>query len=294
MTPRSAGSAGRHAGALGGGPASVPEGDRVQATGTRDVRRRACFKDRPTGREITLYRIGAGEICIPERQCHPEPGNRCRRRHRGSSVCEAVMIPADALREWVRRQELWREFVFELISQRLLRVLKPRGARHVGLRRRRLDGCRRGIAHDRIDALRASVSNFVARTRRPKSAATRWSSRSKLPSAVSSHMEPRGGYTRLYGSVTGADMRGNIEDVCRDARFQEQRYHILDFSDATEFTATRKSCWSTAACSLVRRSSTHQGHDCCSRHAGERKGDSGKAPCARRVPLRGEDVCIHS
>jgi hypothetical protein len=64
--------------------------------------------------------------------------------------------------------------------------------------------------------------------------------RSKLPVPYQVTWEPRGGYTRLYGSVTGADMRGNIEEVCRNARFQEQRYHILDFSDATEFTATER------------------------------------------------------
>ena len=52
--------------------------------------------------------------------------------------------------------------------------------------------------------------------------------------------EPRGVYTRYYGIATGADMRGNIEDVCRDERFERHRYHILDFSDATEFSATEK------------------------------------------------------
>ena len=52
--------------------------------------------------------------------------------------------------------------------------------------------------------------------------------------------EPRGVYTRYYGVATGADMLGNIEDVCRDERFERHRYHILDFSDATEFNATEK------------------------------------------------------
>ena len=52
--------------------------------------------------------------------------------------------------------------------------------------------------------------------------------------------EPRGVYTRYSGHVTGADMRGNIEDVCRDERFEQHRYHILDFSDATDFIATEK------------------------------------------------------
>jgi hypothetical protein len=35
-------------------------------------------------------------------------------------------------------------------------------------------------------------------------------------------------------------MLGNIEDVCRDERFEKHRYHILDFSDATEFSATER------------------------------------------------------
>ena len=52
--------------------------------------------------------------------------------------------------------------------------------------------------------------------------------------------EPRGVYTRYYGIATGADMVGNIEDVCRDERFDRHRYHILDFSAATEFNATEK------------------------------------------------------
>jgi CRP/FNR family transcriptional regulator len=36
---------------------------------------------------------------------------------------EAVMIPADTFRDWVRRYDLWREFVFELLSQRLSAVM---------------------------------------------------------------------------------------------------------------------------------------------------------------------------
>ena len=47
-------------------------------------------------------------------------------------------------------------------------------------------------------------------------------------------------YTRYYGVVTGADMLGNIEDVCRDERFERHRYHILDFSEATDFVATER------------------------------------------------------
>jgi len=34
------------------------------------------------------------------------------------------MIPADTFRDWVRRYDLWREFVFELLSQRLSSVME--------------------------------------------------------------------------------------------------------------------------------------------------------------------------
>jgi hypothetical protein len=47
-------------------------------------------------------------------------------------------------------------------------------------------------------------------------------------------------YTRYYGVATGADMLANIEQVCRDERFEQHRYHILDFSDATDFNLTER------------------------------------------------------
>jgi hypothetical protein len=49
-----------------------------------------------------------------------------------------------------------------------------------------------------------------------------------------------GVYSCYYGNVTSADMLGHIEKVCRDERFERHRYNILDFSDATEFSATEK------------------------------------------------------
>ncbi|MEZ4518555.1 MAG: hypothetical protein R3C44_17615 [Chloroflexota bacterium] len=33
------------------------------------------------------------------------------------------MIPADVFREWVRRYDLWRDFVFGLLSQRLSSIM---------------------------------------------------------------------------------------------------------------------------------------------------------------------------
>jgi CRP/FNR family transcriptional regulator len=36
---------------------------------------------------------------------------------------EAVLIPADIFRDWVKRYDPWREFVFELLSERLSTVM---------------------------------------------------------------------------------------------------------------------------------------------------------------------------
>jgi CRP/FNR family transcriptional regulator len=76
----------------------------------------------PTGREITLYRIRTGESCILTAnailsyQAFPAIAT-CEQ------AVEAVMIPADFFRIWVRRHDLWREFFFGLLSLRLMEVL---------------------------------------------------------------------------------------------------------------------------------------------------------------------------
>ncbi len=80
------------------------------------------YKIGETGREITLYRFGLGESCILT-------ANAILRQESFPAIAsveqdaEAVMIPAAAFRDWVNRFELWRSFVFELLSQRLLNVL---------------------------------------------------------------------------------------------------------------------------------------------------------------------------
>lgn len=75
-----------------------------------------------TGREIILYRFGGGESCILTANAilsqQTFPGVATVEEDTG-----AVMIPADALRKWVHSYDLWREFVFDLLSQRLATVM---------------------------------------------------------------------------------------------------------------------------------------------------------------------------
>jgi CRP/FNR family transcriptional regulator len=80
------------------------------------------FKIGEMGREITLYRFGNGESCILT-------ANAILNQKTFPAIAvveseaEAVMIPAAVFRDWVRRYDLWREFVFDLLSQRLASVM---------------------------------------------------------------------------------------------------------------------------------------------------------------------------
>src|SRR5512142_1626382 len=80
------------------------------------------YKIGETGREITLYRFGLGESCILtanailSRQSFPAIATV-------EQDAEAVMVPSDVFREWVGRYDLWRRFVFDLLSARLSSVM---------------------------------------------------------------------------------------------------------------------------------------------------------------------------
>ena len=98
------------------------EGDRVDAIALLISGVVRVYKIGETGREITLYRFGNGESCILT-------ANAILSQKTFPAVAtvekeaEAVMIPADNFRDWVKRYDPWREFVFELLSERLSTVM---------------------------------------------------------------------------------------------------------------------------------------------------------------------------
>jgi len=99
------------------------EGDRVQAIALLISGVVRVYKVGETGREITLYRFGLGESCILtanailSQQSFPAIATV-------EKDAEAVMIPADKFREWVKKYDVWRGFVFDLLSQRLSNVME--------------------------------------------------------------------------------------------------------------------------------------------------------------------------
>ncbi|MCC7207615.1 MAG: Crp/Fnr family transcriptional regulator [Anaerolineae bacterium] len=99
------------------------EGDRVDAIALLVSGVVRVYKVGDTGREITLYRFGTGESCVLT-------ANAILSTQTFSAIAvveqdaEAIMIPADTFRGWVRRYEAWLNFVLDLFSQRLASVME--------------------------------------------------------------------------------------------------------------------------------------------------------------------------
>lgn len=98
------------------------EGDQVDSIALLISGVVRVYKIGEMGRAITLYRFGNGESCILT-------ANAILNQKTFPAVAvveseaEAVMVPADTFRDWVRRYDFWREFVFDLLSQRLSSVM---------------------------------------------------------------------------------------------------------------------------------------------------------------------------
>jgi CRP/FNR family transcriptional regulator len=108
--------------ALPAGKDVFVEGDRALSLALLLSGSVRVYKIGKTGREITLYRFGLGESCILTANAilsqQPFPALATVEQ-----AAEAVIVPAAAFRAWVGQSETWREFVFQLLSLRLMSVL---------------------------------------------------------------------------------------------------------------------------------------------------------------------------
>jgi CRP/FNR family transcriptional regulator, anaerobic regulatory protein len=98
------------------------EGDAVEAIALLLSGKVRVYKIGEQGREITLYRFGLGESCILT-------ANAIMNQKTFPAVAlveseaEAILIPAATFRDWMRRYDEWRSFLFDLLSQRLASVM---------------------------------------------------------------------------------------------------------------------------------------------------------------------------
>jgi CRP/FNR family transcriptional regulator, anaerobic regulatory protein len=147
------------------------EGDAVQAIALMLSGNVRVYKIGENGREITLYRFGLGESCILtanailNQQTFPAVALV-------ESEAEAIMIPAETFRDWIRRYDEWRAFLFDLLSQRLAStmaivdevVFHRMDARVAALLLRRADqGAAIQITHQEIAAELGTSREVVSR-----------------------------------------------------------------------------------------------------------------------------------
>ena len=99
------------------------EGDRVNGIALMMSGIVRVYKISQTGREITLYRFGEGESCVITANAilHQQNFPAIAIVERDA---EAVMIPAETFSDWVRRYDPWRDFVFNLVSDRLASLME--------------------------------------------------------------------------------------------------------------------------------------------------------------------------
>ncbi|WP_456376550.1 Crp/Fnr family transcriptional regulator [Thiolapillus sp.] len=76
------------------------------------------YKLSESGREITLYRVEAGECCILTLSCIIS-NRRFPAFAVSESALEAIVVPATAVQEWMDNSRSWRHYAWDLIAARL-------------------------------------------------------------------------------------------------------------------------------------------------------------------------------
>lgn len=80
------------------------------------------FKTADTGREITLYTVEAGDLCIFNISCIMA-GIVYPASARVEKAGEALVVPASQFREWVHDSDVLQKYVFVMIAKRLAEVM---------------------------------------------------------------------------------------------------------------------------------------------------------------------------
>lgn len=80
------------------------------------------LKAAESGREITLYRVGPGEACLVNILGAFLEGNSLASAVAQTDV-EAVVVPAEFFREWLRLNDSFRGFIFEMMATRLVEIM---------------------------------------------------------------------------------------------------------------------------------------------------------------------------
>lgn len=84
--------------------------------------RARVYKVSENGKEITLYRIAAGESCVLTASCIMSdlsfPAIAVT-----ETECDALVFPAHVTTQWFDEFPVWRQFIFKMVSARLASIL---------------------------------------------------------------------------------------------------------------------------------------------------------------------------
>jgi CRP/FNR family transcriptional regulator len=80
------------------------------------------YKPAESGREITLYRLGTGESCVLTASCIFAKDSFPAVAITEEDV-EAALVPSIIFRDWINHYEIWRNYIFSLLSKRLSEVI---------------------------------------------------------------------------------------------------------------------------------------------------------------------------
>jgi CRP/FNR family transcriptional regulator len=81
------------------------------------------IKAAPSGRELQLYRVGPGESCILSSSCLLGHGNYHARGLVEHEV-EMLVLPTAVFRAWLAEHESFRDYIFNLFSERLTDLMQ--------------------------------------------------------------------------------------------------------------------------------------------------------------------------
>lgn len=81
------------------------------------------YKLSPSGREITLYRIHAGESCVLTASCIMNQDSFPAMAEVESPIRGLTVSPAN-VRDWFCRDQHWQRFIFGLLSHRLANIIQ--------------------------------------------------------------------------------------------------------------------------------------------------------------------------
>ena len=80
------------------------------------------YKLSPGGREVTLYRIAAGEACVLTASCIMN-GDSFPAMAVTETPVRAIVVSPQKVRGWICAEAQWQRFIFGLLSQRLASII---------------------------------------------------------------------------------------------------------------------------------------------------------------------------